>query len=530
MPAVERPRRSPSNVSDVAARSDQRERAREGTLAAGPRLVGVLPAAGRGVRAYPYTETIPKAMLEVDGVPVLQRNVELMRDQLDIRDVWIVVGHRGEVIRDRLGNGSALGMQLRYITNPRIDLELPYSLYLAAREIDRFCCVILADECYVGSNHRELLATPYVDALATCGLIASEHPKYTRKNYTVALQDGRIVGLEEKPHAPIGAVMGTGTYLLHPDLLARLRAAFEPDPERGPRDWTSWLGQLCSGGGVLRPFVLRGGYVNINSRDDLNRANCLMRALTAAEKRRSLVFIVNQDNGAAASVAKFAQSDDIHEIVVASNRPLPGVVTGGKLRAVTAPQPAAQVGELVRLGLTAARGDILVLVDSDETFSPRDISKFLVYLQDADMVVGTRTTRQMLEQATNMRGIVRAAHVILAKLLELLWWQFDPRLTDTCCVYRAFWRSTYDAIRPNLASADAAIYAEMVIEVMRARRRMIEIPVNYYNPDPTVPAVRTRYQNVNAFLRIALMMIRKRLQHSGAVAWLRGRLRAPAAE
>ena len=32
-------------------------------------LVGVIPAAGRGTRAYPYTRGIPKCMLEVDGRP-----------------------------------------------------------------------------------------------------------------------------------------------------------------------------------------------------------------------------------------------------------------------------------------------------------------------------------------------------------------------------------------------------------------------------------------------------------------------------
>jgi NDP-sugar pyrophosphorylase family protein len=46
------------------------------------RLVGLIPSAGRGVRVYPYTATIPKSMLGVDGVPLIRRNVELMRDQL----------------------------------------------------------------------------------------------------------------------------------------------------------------------------------------------------------------------------------------------------------------------------------------------------------------------------------------------------------------------------------------------------------------------------------------------------------------
>src|SRR5439155_12601786 len=98
-----------------------------------PQLVGVIPAAGRGVRAYPYTETVPKCMLEVDGVPLVRRNVELLRDQLGIRDIRIVVGHRGDVVQRHLGDGAALGVRIGYVVNDRLDLELPYSVYLGTR-------------------------------------------------------------------------------------------------------------------------------------------------------------------------------------------------------------------------------------------------------------------------------------------------------------------------------------------------------------------------------------------------------------
>src|SRR5262245_4340608 len=92
-----------------------------------PGLIGVIPAAGRGVRAYPYTATIPKCMLEVDGVPLVRRNVELMRDQLGIRDVRIVTGHQGDVIRRYFGNGDGFGVRISYVENTRLDLELAYS-------------------------------------------------------------------------------------------------------------------------------------------------------------------------------------------------------------------------------------------------------------------------------------------------------------------------------------------------------------------------------------------------------------------
>lgn len=236
-------------------------------------LIGVLPAAGRGVRARPDTQTIPKAMLEVGGVPVIRRNIELMRDELAIRDVRVVIGHHGNVLRDYLGDGSSLGVRLAYVVNPRLDLELSYSIYLATRDRASFYCVILADECYVGSNHRELLEDAYDAGLVTCTVIESDDVAAVRKNYAVDIREGRIVRLQEKPEAPRDRLMGTGTYVLHPDAVARLSAAFASDIERGPRDWTSWIGEIAAAGGVVRAFRLRGGYVNINSREDLERAN-----------------------------------------------------------------------------------------------------------------------------------------------------------------------------------------------------------------------------------------------------------------
>ncbi len=115
-------------------------------------MIGLLPAAGRGVRAYPYTATVPKSMLEVDGVPNLERNVVLLRDQLGCREVRIVIGHHGHVIRAHFGDGSRLGIAITYIENDRLDWELPYSVYLGTRDLTEPCCILLADECYIGSR------------------------------------------------------------------------------------------------------------------------------------------------------------------------------------------------------------------------------------------------------------------------------------------------------------------------------------------------------------------------------------------
>jgi choline kinase len=43
-----------------------------------PALKALIPAAGRGLRAWPKASAVPKVLLEIDGKPVLQRNIEIL--------------------------------------------------------------------------------------------------------------------------------------------------------------------------------------------------------------------------------------------------------------------------------------------------------------------------------------------------------------------------------------------------------------------------------------------------------------------
>jgi NDP-sugar pyrophosphorylase family protein len=460
-------------------------------------MVGLIPAAGRGIRAYPYTETVPKCLLEVDGVPLLRRNVELMRDQLGISEVFVVVGSHGDRIREYLGDGSRLGVRAHFIQNDRLDLDLAWSVALAAPQISDPCCMLLSDECYIDSNHRELLDSPYESALAICALIEADSEKQVRNNYTVRTEGERIVALDEKPKTVSSLQMGVGTYLLHPDVLRRLAADFARAPET-PIVWTTWLGDLARSGERLLAFPLEGAYVNVNDREALNLANHLVRDRDFESRSASLVYVVDDaEDQVEEPVLRFAQAPELAEVVVAARRPsaaLEAVARHPKVRVHINGDPRLPVGILVREGLDAASGDILLTAYSDDSFLTRDLAKLMVYLRDADLVVGTRTTRQMIEQGANMRGIARIAHIALAKLMELLWWRFDSRFTEL--------------IRGELQSEGIGIFPEMVIEVLRARRRIVEIPVNYCAREQEY--VPSKYQNVGSFLHILGVMLRKR--------------------
>ena len=480
-----------------------------------PELYGVIPAAGRGVRAYPYTKTIPKSLLEVDGTSLLERNVLLLRDQLAISKIAIVVGHLGAAIRDHLGDGSRLGVEIVYVENDRLNLELPYSIHLGCSQFDGPCCVMLADECYADTNHSELIGQP--DALITCTWIQAEYPKHVRNNYEVELEGSRIQALREKPEKVTSLRMGTGTYLVSPDAQHRLAATFA-DGAPGPGDWTGWIDRLARSGEHIGALCLRGRYVNVNSRNELYFANHLLRERSFEDRKTSLIYVCEgRDEAEALGIRPFVDRQEIAEVIVVAGRTTPSldrIAEEEKVRVIIPEKSSPALGEMLRLGMDSATGDILVTTISDDTFSPADIAKLLVYLQDADLVTGTRTTRQMIEQGANMRGIVRLAHLALAKLLELFWWRLEPRFTDICCVYRGMWANTYRLIRDQLESPGVEIFPEMIIEVLRARKRVIEVPVNYFSRDLIHPHVRSRYQTPGTFLRVLRLMVRKRFDET----------------
>lgn len=77
-------------------------------------MKGVLLTAGEGTRMRPLTLTRPKTMLGVGGKPILQYNLEALRDA-NVTDIIMVVGYKKEVIMDYFGDGSLFGVNITYV-------------------------------------------------------------------------------------------------------------------------------------------------------------------------------------------------------------------------------------------------------------------------------------------------------------------------------------------------------------------------------------------------------------------------------
>ena len=70
-------------------------------------------AGGKGTRLTTLNETIPKAMVQISGKPLIQHQIELCK-RFGFEDLGILIHHKGGVIREFLGDGSNFGVDITY--------------------------------------------------------------------------------------------------------------------------------------------------------------------------------------------------------------------------------------------------------------------------------------------------------------------------------------------------------------------------------------------------------------------------------
>ena len=186
----------------------------------------------------------------------------------------------------------------------------------------------------------------------------------------------------------------------------------------------------------------------------------------------------NEEKGIGHAVAEFIQHPAVKEILVVDNNSTDRtaqIASAAGARVVQ--EPKQGFGYTCRKGLAEGQAPYLLLVEPDNTFLARDLDKFLAYVDDFDLVMGTRTTKSMIWEGANMGYFLKWGNWAVAKLLQLLFGA--PSMTDVGCTYRLIHKSLFEKIEPSLRVGGSHFLPEMTIAALRARARIIEISINY---------------------------------------------------
>ena len=240
-------------------------------------LVGVVLAAGYGTRLSEFSGAKHKCLVPLNGVCLIDYNLDLLK-RLDVERIVIVVGYNRGYVEKHVGT-SYKGTPVVYAIQepPRGVADALRCALPAIGGAPFFMC--LADELlFAPTFHRLKEAFRRPEAAGVCGVVKSDQTRIT-KAYTLDLDEkNEILRVLEKPRPEeiFNEYQGTG-YCLIGQALARLLQETPPNAVRGEYEMCDWFTVGLASGLRLFAAEVAEENVNINTREDLLRAGELMK-------------------------------------------------------------------------------------------------------------------------------------------------------------------------------------------------------------------------------------------------------------
>jgi glucose-1-phosphate thymidylyltransferase len=182
-------------------------------------MKGVILAGGSGTRLHPLTRITNKHLLPIYDRPMVNYAIEALVNA-GIIELMLVTGgtHAGEFLR-LLGNGHEYGIdRLSYAYQERAG-GIAEALGLAERFVGgERVCVMLADNVIEGSLRAAVENFGAQKRGARILLAPEENPEHLRHLGVPELEDGRVIGIVEKPEDPPSNYAVTGIYFYDADV------------------------------------------------------------------------------------------------------------------------------------------------------------------------------------------------------------------------------------------------------------------------------------------------------------------------
>lgn len=191
-------------------------------------------AGGKGTRLRAITnDEIPKPMAPVAGKPILQWQIESLREQ-GVRDIVLVIGYLGEKIRNFFQEGSRFGVRIRYIEET-IPLGTAGALSMLPPLLaeDTFF-LVFGDVLFEIDLARMMAFHQKKKAKATLFVHPNSHP--FDSDLVVCNSEDRVLGFDSKHNVRTGwyhNCVNAGFYVLDKAICEKVPIETKVDLEKG---------------------------------------------------------------------------------------------------------------------------------------------------------------------------------------------------------------------------------------------------------------------------------------------------------
>ncbi|NLD46384.1 MAG: NTP transferase domain-containing protein [Clostridiaceae bacterium] len=190
-------------------------------------MKAIIMAGGEGSRLRPLTCDLPKPMVPVMNVPIMEHIINLLKSH-GINDIGVTLMYLPQKIRDYFGNGSNFGVNISYFIE-NSPLGTAGSVKNAEEFLDETFIVISGDSLTNIDISKAVQYHKEKKSKATLVLTRVDVPL----EYGVVITDkkGSITGFLEKPSwgEVFSDTVNTGTYILEPEVLSLMEKGKKTD-------------------------------------------------------------------------------------------------------------------------------------------------------------------------------------------------------------------------------------------------------------------------------------------------------------
>lgn len=218
----------------------------------------VIMAGGKGERLAELTRDTPKPMLKVGPRPILDTIVGNLAGQ-GFRNFWLAVNYKADQIERHFGDGSALGLNIRYLRETR-PLGTCGALSLMPRPDEPF--VVTNGDVLAKVDYGHVLDS-HLEAGAAATVVVRDYEMQVPFG-VVNAEAGQILRIDEKPTQSY--TISAGAYVLSP-------AALERVPDDAYYDMPTLIADLIGAGLPVRQQRAEGYWMDIGRPPDYAQAN-----------------------------------------------------------------------------------------------------------------------------------------------------------------------------------------------------------------------------------------------------------------
>lgn len=221
-------------------------------------VTAIIMAGGRGKRLSPLTDDIPKPLLKVADVYLIE-HVILHLIKFGIKEIIISINYLGDKIKDEIGNGEKYGISISYI-NEEYSMGTAGSISL----IDEF-----NSNSYLITN-ADVLTDIDFEKMYKSHLENNSDLTVASNEYQVnipfavfEMDNNRVISSVEKPVKSYKT--NAGIYLVKANQIKKIPNKFY--------NMTDLIDDVIDENGIITTFDIKGYWIDIGRPDDFEKAN-----------------------------------------------------------------------------------------------------------------------------------------------------------------------------------------------------------------------------------------------------------------